>query len=188
MESIRAKYSCPGFLLLDASFRPLYANKEALAALTFSANPVNSDGFDAFVENRVQSLFAAPHDPRQPRCQDSFASGRRCYQLRMFKVRSPLAHGFKPALAVLMERNHKPGVNLSFLAGRFHMTPREVETVDHLVQGFRTREIADRMAVSPNTVKAFLRSIMMKMGTDNRAGIIAKILHFSNAMNREAPS
>ena len=119
LESIGAGYGCPGFLLLDGSFRPLYANQEALAALTFSANPGKDDGFDAFVENRVQSLFGPPNAPRQPRCQDSFASGRRCYQFRMFPVRSPLAHGLKPALAVLMERNHKPGVNLSFLAGRF---------------------------------------------------------------------
>jgi DNA-binding CsgD family transcriptional regulator len=32
------------------------------------------------------------------------------------------------------------------------------------------------MAISPNTVKAFLRLIMIKMGVTTRAGIVAKIL------------
>jgi len=32
------------------------------------------------------------------------------------------------------------------------------------------------MAVSPNTVKAFLRMVMVKMGVSTRAGIVAKVL------------
>jgi hypothetical protein len=36
--------------------------------------------------------------------------------------------------------------------------------------------MAKRMAVSPNTVKAFLRMIMVKMGVSTRAGIMAKVL------------
>jgi DNA-binding CsgD family transcriptional regulator len=103
----------------------------------------------------------------------------------MFSVKSPLANGLRPAVAVLLERNHKPKVDLSYVSGRYRLTQRELETVDHLVQGFNTKGIADGMNISPNTVKAFLRSIMMKMGTDTRAGIIAKILQASISMTRE---
>lgn len=187
-ESNGAHSPGTGFLLLDTSFRPLYVDQEALAALAFPANPAKNNGLDAFVENRVRLLFAAPRGSRQLGCRDSFASGRRCYQLRMFSVRSPFVNDLKPGFAILLERNHKPGIDLSFLLARFRMTPREVETVHHLVHGFNTRQIPDRMCISPNTVKAFLRSIMMKMGTDNRAGIIAKILHSASSMSREASS
>jgi len=187
-ESNGTHSPCPGFLLLDGSFRPLYANHEALAAIAFPASPGKNSGLDAFVENRVRSLFAAPRGSRQLGCRDFFASGRRRYQLRMFSVRSPSANDLKLGFAILLERNQKPGIDLSFLLARFRMTPREVETVDHLVRGFNTRQIADRMCISPNTVKAFLRSIMMKMGADNRAGIIAKILYSSSSMSREASS
>lgn len=187
-ESNGAPSSCPGFLLLDTAFRPLYANQEALAALAFPADPAKNNGLGDFVENRVRSLFALSSGSRPLTCRDSFASGRRCYQLRMFSVRSPVVADLKPGFAILLERNHKPGIDLSVLLARFRMTPREVETVDHLVHGFNTRQIADRMCISPNTVKAFLRSIMMKMGTDNRAGIIAKILHSASSTSREASS
>jgi DNA-binding CsgD family transcriptional regulator len=175
-ESNGPRPSSAGFLLLDHSLRPLYVNQEALAALAYPASPSKNSGFDSLLEDRIQSLFSGSNGSRQPKGNGFIASGKRCYELRVFAVRSSLTNGSKPALAILFERNRKPKVDLSYLSGRFRLTQREVETVDHLAQGANTQEIADRMEISPNTVKAFLRSIMMKMGTDTRAGIIAKIL------------
>lgn len=168
--------SSAGLLLLDTSLRPLYANQEALSALTYSANLAKNNGPDTLLESRVQSLFEGSVGSRQLKGNGSLTSGRRRYQLRVFSVRSPFANGFKPAVALLLERSKKTSIDLSDLPKRFRLTQREVETVEHLVRGLNTQQIAERMAISPNTVKAFLRSIMMKMGTDSRAGIIAKIL------------
>jgi DNA-binding CsgD family transcriptional regulator len=182
-----ARPNSAGFLLLDHSLRPLYVNQEALAALAYPASPSKNNGFD-FLEDRIQSLFSGSNGSRQPKGNGFIVSGKRCYQLRVFSVRSSLTNGCKRAVAILLERNRKPKVDLSYLSGRFRLTQREVETVDHLAQGANTQEIADRMKISPNTVKAFLRSIMMKMGTDTRAGIIAKILQVSNSVIRETSS
>jgi len=41
------------------------------------------------------------------------------------------------------------------------------------------------MDISPNTAKAFLRSVMIKVGAENRTGIIARLLQASKAMNGE---
>ena len=62
------------------------------------------------------------------------------------------------------------------------MTPRETETVDFLVQGLGTNQIASRMGISPNTAKAFLRSVMIKVGAEYRHGITAKMLQASQAI------
>jgi DNA-binding CsgD family transcriptional regulator len=35
--------------------------------------------------------------------------------------------------------------------------------------------MADRMKISPNTVKSFLRLVMVKMGVSTRSGILGKI-------------
>jgi hypothetical protein len=43
--------------------------------------------------------------------------------------------------------------------------------------GLSSKVMADRMDISPNTVKAFLRLIMIKMGVTSRAGIVANILN-----------
>src|SRR5215472_1241618 len=165
-----------GFLVLDASLRPLYANQEALSALTYPVNLSKSNGPDSLVESRLQSLFEESDGSRDLKSNGSLTSGRRRYHLRIFSVRSPLANGHKPAVAILLERTKKSSIDLSNLPKRFRLTKREVETVEHLVRGFSTQQIAERMGISPNTVKAFLRSIMMKMAADSRAGIIARIL------------
>jgi DNA-binding NarL/FixJ family response regulator len=57
-----------------------------------------------------------------------------------------------------------------------HLTPREQETVTLLANGYTNKEIAARMGVSVNTVKAFLRSVMLKLGVTTRAGIVGRLL------------
>jgi DNA-binding CsgD family transcriptional regulator len=48
--------------------------------------------------------------------------------------------------------------------------------LEHLVQGLSTKEIANRMNASPNTVKTFLRLIMVKIGVFSRAALVARIM------------
>jgi DNA-binding CsgD family transcriptional regulator len=62
------------------------------------------------------------------------------------------------------------------LSHRFGLTAREEETVQLLVEGLTSKEIATRMKISPNTVKGFIRLIMVKMNVFTRSGIIGKIL------------
>jgi DNA-binding NarL/FixJ family response regulator len=52
---------------------------------------------------------------------------------------------------------------------------REQETVELLTLGLTSKEIASRMNISPNTVKAFFRMVMTKMAVTTRAGIVGKI-------------
>jgi DNA-binding CsgD family transcriptional regulator len=58
----------------------------------------------------------------------------------------------------------------------FELTKREKETVELLIQGLTSKEIATRMKISPNTVKAFLRIVMVKMGVSTRSGILGKVI------------
>ena len=56
------------------------------------------------------------------------------------------------------------------------LTPGEREFLEQLANGYAYKEIAERMKISPNTVKAFLRLVMVKMGVSTRSGIIGKIV------------
>jgi len=53
--------------------------------------------------------------------------------------------------------------------------------VEFLLQGLTSKEIANRMGISPNTVKAFLRLVMVKMKVSTRSGIAGKIAGSSRA-------
>jgi len=55
-------------------------------------------------------------------------------------------------------------------------TRREQEVLEYLLQGLTSKAIANRMNISPNTVKAFLRMIMIKTGVSSRAAMVGKII------------
>jgi len=61
------------------------------------------------------------------------------------------------------------------------LTDREHEVLKEIAAGLTSKEVAQRMNISPNTVKVFLRMIMMKMGVSTRSGVIAKLLEHADA-------
>jgi DNA-binding CsgD family transcriptional regulator len=77
---------------------------------------------------------------------------------------------------VILERHYSSVAELSDLLQQFDLTPREMEAVALLVEGLTSKEIATRMDISPNTVKAFLRLVMLKMNVSTRSGIVGKIV------------
>ena len=82
----------------------------------------------------------------------------------------------QPLTAVLMERAGQGAVREGQLAERFNLTRRECQAAQFVLQGMTNKEIAEQMNVAPNTVKTFLKLVMIKMGTSTRTGIAGKIL------------
>lgn len=58
------------------------------------------------------------------------------------------------------------------IAAESHLTEREQQGLMGISMGLSSKEVATQMKTSPNTVKAFLRLIMIKMETASRAGLI----------------
>lgn len=184
----RGEMNTSGLLVLDASLRPIYASEEAVAILVYPRAPSNRRTFDNYLKNRIRSLIASNGDLDYVLTSNfpkEVSSGKRCYKARAFSMKSSLGieRGF--AVAVLLERNHRSMLNLEIAARQFRLTQRETETVDLLVQDLSTKEIAARMAISPNTAKAFIRSAMIKLNVENRTGITGKILQASSFVNGE---
>ena len=180
--------SAAGFLLLDASLRPLYVSEEALAILAYPGVPSKTNGFGNSLQARILSLLHSNGNHNgfsSSKFLNEVASGKRHYQLRAFSVKSNLGNGRGPVVAVLLERSRRSAFDLESVARKFRLTKRERETVDLLLQDLSTKQIASRMNISPNTAKAFLRYVMIKVGAENRTGIIVRILQASKAMNRE---
>jgi DNA-binding CsgD family transcriptional regulator len=153
---------------------PVYTNKEALHILNYpqeAQSTVNPRG----VQEQFRSIF-------QAKCFTAglppvgFLSGRRHYVCRPFSLESRDGSARPPLFALLLERRPRDPVELSEVSRRFHLSRRERETIQHLIQGLTTKEIAQRMSVSPNTIKQFVRLIMIKMLVTTRSGIIGKIV------------
>ncbi len=76
----------------------------------------------------------------------------------------------------MIERKSHESTTIAEISERFGLTARERETVQFLREGFTSKEIAQRMNISPNTVKAFIRLVMVKMGASTRSGIVGMIV------------
>src|SRR6266446_1058697 len=188
----RGESLAAGFLLLDASLRPIYASEEAVAILAYPGVPSINKDLGNSLQGKIRSLLHSNgnhnvhHNGFSPSgFRNEVVSGKRRYQLRAFSMKSNLGIGRGPAVALLLERNHHRSLHLESVARKFRLTPREKETVDLLLQDLSTKKIAGRMNISPNTAKAFLRSVMIKVGAENRTGIIGRILQASKSMNGE---
>ena len=174
VQSVMAE-SATGLLLMASDLKPIYANAEAIRILAYPEAPEPLELSDSFLTDKIRSVILANVNSPHTAFAAEFTSGRRRYLCRAFALNSHANHGpDHPALAVIFERSSRRSFDAAQVAARFHLTPREQETLQHLMQGLTNKEIGQRMNISPNTVKAFLKLIMMKMGVSTRSGIIGK--------------
>ena len=78
-------------------------------------------------------------------------------------------------IAVTMERS-SPAERADMFCRVFGLSRRETELLEHLALGQDTREVAEAMFVSDNTVQDHLKSIFTKTGTHNRRTLLAQAL------------
>lgn len=165
-----------GILLLDAALNIVAANQEAVQILTFAAKPEKTRRLDVFISERVKVTLAKGRSPDGQQFVKEFKSGNRVYVCRRFQF-DYLATQVRLPIALVLERNSScNAAGFSEICERFDLTQRERETVELLLQGLTSKEIANRMAISPNTVKAFLRLVMVKMGVSTRSGIAGRMV------------
>ena len=160
----------PGVLLLTPELEPLYFNPVALKILSYPDGPERTLGV---IQDQVRDFLegdraSARHDHIE------FLSGRRRYIARFFELASENGAP-SPITALLLERRPSNPADLSVVSRLYRLSPRESETVKYLMLGLTTKEVAQSMRVSPNTIKQFVRIAMTKMGVSTRSGIVAKV-------------
>jgi DNA-binding CsgD family transcriptional regulator len=165
-----------GILLLDSGMHPLCGSSEAIRILAYPDEPENIPSLPRYLTGRIRTVYGGRNGTETAAAKE-FVSGRRHYLCQVLPLDE---YGRKnssaPTMAVLLERTPEPALQVSKIAQHFRLTLREQEAVKFLIDGLSSEEIAKRMGIRPNTVKAFLRLVMIKMGVSSRVGIIGKIL------------
>lgn len=180
---MRSASAHPGLIIVDGSLSVVASNLEALQILTFPERPENIHHMDVWLTNKIRLDLMERQLP--PRVVGEFRSAQRTYVCRGFPIdaaasRKAINHkngssGPEALMVVMLERKGNEVAMIAEISDRFGLTARERETVQFLLEGFTSKEIAQRMKISPNTVKAFIRLVMVKMGVSTRSGIIGKI-------------
>jgi DNA-binding CsgD family transcriptional regulator len=167
--------SIPGFLFVSSTLSPIAYNFEAVQILTYPNAPDKMKRLDVFLTDKVRSSLVDRQSRESLVFVKEFKSGMRRYLCRTFRLDGH-NNGTGPAIAITLERHSSGSSALLEISKQFDFTERERQTVELLLQGLTSKEIAVRMNISPNTVKAFLRLVMVKMGVSTRSGIVGKIV------------
>jgi DNA-binding CsgD family transcriptional regulator len=165
-----------GLVIVDASLNVVAANAHAIQILTFSVGSEKARRPSTLLREKISSLIPRSSQKESANVRE-FRSGRRTYLCRSFALDAGVSGGLAfPAHLLMLERRASNNTALSEAQEKFGLTPREQETIQLLMEGLTSKEIAERMKISPSTVKAFLRLVMVKMSVSTRSGIVGKIL------------
>lgn len=168
---LQTSESSPGFLLLDSSLNPFGLNAEAVRVLSYAGEW--GVGIDQFLNYARSRMFSAPIQSSPPPVR--FRSGKRTYVCRVFPLKDG-TNGSNASMILLLERESSPGRMLSRACKQFNFTERESNVAGCLVDGLTNKEIATQMHISVNTVRTFLRLIMIKMGVTTRSGVVGRLM------------
>jgi DNA-binding CsgD family transcriptional regulator len=145
-----------GFIMLDSNNYPIAYNTEALRILGLPQPSADAAPSKALFIQIRNTLI----DARTTNYLEQFISGEEVYRCRAFHLSTGSAEVMS---CLLLERKSPPLADLSTLLEQYELTGREKQAVELLVEGLTSKEIANRMNISPNTIKRFLRLVMARM-------------------------
>lgn len=170
----RAAHETSGMALVVLDWRAsdVGCSHEAGVVLCYPVVPTLEPDLHHAVAERVRRLVRDEPTATRPEWTTRLVSGRRRYECHAVRV-----NGLNATYTVMrFERITLDRPSFATICARFHLTERESEAVTLLAYGLTNKQIAARMAVSANTVKAFLHLVMSKMGVCTRAGILGCVL------------
>lgn len=176
MHSVPTVHTSPGFILLSQSLCPVAFNSAALQILAYPTDPGKIHQPLLFIRDKIKFWLLKTNGSADPTFIHQVVSGQRKYTCRAFRCDWQMGSNEPVSYVVLFERQSHGPNGLAGLTEQFGLTPRELTTVSLLTEGLTSKQIAVRMKISPNTVKAFLRIVMFKMDVSTRSGIVGRVL------------
>jgi DNA-binding CsgD family transcriptional regulator len=176
-----------GMVLLDLSLRPIAFDRGA--AEMFNEEAKRRGAGPAFtIPREIVDVIrrSRPGDPSAEKMR--FLLGTRDYTCRSYLLQPGGGDQQNALIAVHLERDVSVYDAVSEVGSEYRLTDREHEVLKEIAAGLTSKEVAQRMNISPNTVKVFLRMIMMKMGVSTRSGVIAKVLEHTDGRSMSGAS
>jgi len=162
-----------GLVLMDMSFKLIAFDQGAANIINCTALRNRSDT-PAQLPKELMDLISS-RKPHELACAKMHLRiGANDYHCRTYIKDSD--DGSPAMIGLHLERLSSIADAVRAVGEKCNLTGRELETLKGIAMGLHSKELAQMMNVSPNTVKVFLRLIMIKMGVTNRGGIVAQIL------------
>jgi DNA-binding CsgD family transcriptional regulator len=177
---LTAKAPKVGLLLIDLSLKPIAYDRGALAILQSQSYATIKSESHFFLPREVMEMVGNLKSHSHTSMKVLFRAGNIDYSCTAYLMESQDGFPAQTIVALHIERLSSVTDAVSAVAAKYHLTEREQEALKGISMGLCSKELAERMQISPNTVKVFLRLIMIKMGVSTRGGIVAEILQNQN--------
>jgi DNA-binding CsgD family transcriptional regulator len=165
-----------GMLLVDSSLQIIAFDRGAAAILNDAGRRSGMPQAGLCIPQVILEVVRNCPPEDLSSLQFHFRTGMGDYTCRAYLMESHYDPKRRTIMALHLERSESGPDMLDALGLEYHLTGREQQALRGIAAGLTTKELADKMSISPNTVKAFLRLIMIKMGVSTRAGITARLL------------
>ena len=181
-----------GIVVTDLSLTPIAVDRGASSILNgaclddLSTNPADR-AVSVQLPKEVLEFVAKRQSGETATGETTFRSNGAEYVCRVFHIEPQNSMLQQPVLVLHFEKETAaPSDAVYQVAADYGLTDREQEALVGISLGLTSKELAKRMNISPNTVRAFLRLIMIKMDVSTRGGVVAKILDRAQTQAREA--
>lgn len=167
-----------GVVLLDSSLNMIASDRGAATIFNYRTASGERPGAAPAVPEEILEIVRNSMPTERAPVKAHLQLGKSGYICRAYLLLSSDQKRTTDAMiALYLERDVYADDAISDIVDKYHLTEREQEVLRGISLGLSTKELAGWMSISPNTVKAFIRLVMIKMGVTTRAGIVAKILH-----------
>ena len=100
---------------------------------------------------------------------------------------SPLVGNDAEELYALIVEAAPDGDLIARAAKRFQLTPRQTEVLACVLEGESANEIAATLSISEHTSQGYVKSLLSKTASRNKAAMVAKVLDWNPAYGRQDP-
>jgi DNA-binding CsgD family transcriptional regulator len=161
-----------GLILIDTSLNPVYVNSTARHVISYALGKDQLSEADLREAIRTKAMEFTDGGVRS---EATLISGRRKYACRTLTLERGQCAGKQAYYALIFERISRRHESLRRMVEQYGLTPREREIAFLLTEGLTSKEMAQRLNISPHTVKGYLNFLMRKLGVTTRSGIVGML-------------
>jgi DNA-binding CsgD family transcriptional regulator len=157
-----------GLILLDCALKPLAFDRGAAAILNHPNQPA--------LPEEILKAFRGLSPAEWSSAKSTFRRGKSEYICQAYLLECE-AWPLEQFVVVLhLEKRSSIDNAIHKAVMKYNLTERERQALEGISMGLSNKQLSERMNISPNTVRAFLRLVMVKMSVTSRSAIVAKLL------------
>ena len=157
-----------GLILLDCALKPLAFDRGAAAILNHPNQPA--------IPEEILKAFRGLSPAEWSSAKSIFRRGKSEYICQAYLLECE-AWPLEQFVVVLhLEKRSSIDNAIHKAVMKYNLTERERQALEGISMGLSNKQLSERMNISPNTVRAFLRLVMVKMSVASRSAIVAKLL------------